>query len=71
MSNPIVMEVLISKRDSLLEEQRKMNERFNAEINEIKGAIEMISGKKLSEINKEIPYDDESLSYIKSSEEEI
>jgi hypothetical protein len=70
-NNSFVTETLLKKRDQLVAENRKMNEQFEAELSEIEGAIETLTGKKVWEVSNLTTYDDENPIYIKSSEEEI
>lgn len=67
----LALQELVKKRDQLIAEQLKMNNRFDNEIGEIEKAIETLSGKTVFEVWDSYHFDDESLDYIKASQEEI
>ena len=69
MSN-VAIETLVNKKIKLLDEQQKMNEKFDLEIAELIKAIKCLRGEYHDEQN-ETPYDDESPNYIKGSLEEM
>jgi hypothetical protein len=70
MSNNIAIEALNQKRKELLIEKEAFLSRINPEINSIETAMEKLSGKKMTELESEFLYDDESPEYIKSSIED-
>lgn len=67
----LAVQELVKKLHLLMDEQTKLNEKFNKEISEIETAIETLSGKTVWEVNSEYHYDDENPDYIKASQEEI
>lgn len=69
MNSPAV-EALLQKRDEVVAEKTRVNEKFDQEISELETAIETLSGKKVWEMPRETRYDDESPDYIKQSFEE-
>lgn len=71
MNSNVAIEAMVSKREQILAEQRKMNERYNSKIESLDAAIELLTGKKANEVADETHYDDEHPDYIKSSQEEI
>lgn len=71
MSNKLAAELLLKKRNELVELKRKMLDRYNKDISEIESAIESLEGKKVWQIEPSLIYDDENPDYIKSSLEEI
>lgn len=70
MSN-VAIEELLKIKGVLEAERTKSYDGFTNQIKEIEIAIELLSGKKIEEIEKEFQYDDESPDYIKQSIEEI
>lgn len=66
----ISIEVLLLKRQQLLDEKAKMASQFDQDITSIETSIEVLSGKKVWEVVQEERFDDENPHYIKSSIEE-
>lgn len=71
MSQPLGIETLIEKRESLVFERNNAISRFDNEIGELDSCIELLSGKKLFEVLSEEKFDDTNPNYIKASAEEI
>jgi hypothetical protein len=71
MANNLATDVLLIKRQELLDEKSKMNEIFDAQIQQIETSIERLEGKNVWELASTTLYDDESHNYIRSSQEEI
>lgn len=69
MSNPAI-DLLIAKKQELIDEKVKMIEKFDKQITDLDIAIETLYGDKY-EVPNEERFDDESPNYIKSSQEEI
>jgi len=67
----LALKALLEKREQLLAEKSKMLELLNTEISELEDAIEKLSGQQLVQKVSEVPYDDETPNYIRSSQEEI
>lgn len=65
------IEALIAKKQELINERVKMNEKFDKEITDLDIAIETLYGDKFPDVPAEDRFDDESPDYIKSSLEEI
>jgi hypothetical protein len=65
------VETLMEKRNTLLTERANMNHKYDAEIKELEKSIELLSGKKMSELEPEFRYDDENPDYIKGTEDGI
>jgi hypothetical protein len=70
MSN-LALEALELKKKQLVDEQSKMNERFDNEIREINVAIDTLCGAMVQNYDSSLKYDDENPDYIRSSQEEI
>lgn len=70
-NNKVVINTLLSKRDTLISEKKKAIRQFNAEICEIENAIETLSGERPWQGGPAVLYDDEHPDYIKQSVEEI
>lgn len=64
------IEVLFKEKLKLEMERNAMLEKFNEQIRGIEVSIELLSGKKVWEIEEEAKYDDESPNYIKGSIED-
>lgn len=71
MAHDAATEVLLLKRQELLDEKSKMTDNFDAQIQNIETSIEKLEGKKVWEIAIPLRYDDENTNYVKSSQEEI
>jgi len=70
MSNSAV-EILNQKRLTLLDEQRKMNDKFQKEIDDLEVAILKLGGDVFLNTTPDDKYDDENPDQIKASLEEI
>ncbi len=70
MVNPAV-DTLVLKRAELVGEQARMNEKFNAEIEQLESAIILIAEGRVWETPILEKYEDENPNYIKQSLEEI
>lgn len=64
-------EVLIEKRQQLLDEKNRMVENFDSQIREVESCIELLEGKKVWEISTEVRYEDENPNHIRSSQEKM
>ena len=63
-------DVLLAKRSDLLAEKQAANEIFDKQIQEIESCIELLEGKKVWQVEKELRYEDENPNHIRSSAEE-
>lgn len=70
MITPIGIEVLIKEREKLIAEKNRVNETLDNQIADIESSIELLSGKKVWEVNTETTYDDSNSDYIKGSIED-
>lgn len=70
MSNPAV-ETLLKKREQVVEERRKMNEKFDNEIEQLESAIVLIAEGKVWEVSITETYDDENPDQIRGTEDGI
>lgn len=71
MKNRAAVETLHKKRSELISERDVFLLAINHEISSIESAIESLSGLKVWETEPATLFDDESIHYIKSSQEEI
>ena len=69
--NTFAIDSLLKQRQILIARKISMMEEINQEIADIESGIEIISGKKVWEIEPALKYDDQNPDYIKASVEEI
>lgn len=70
-NNQVVIDTLLKKRDQLFAEQRRINDEFQAQINEVEDALDVLAGKSVWRKAPTTVYDDENPSYIAGNEDGI
>lgn len=65
------VETLMEKRNSLITEMRNMTHKYETEIKELESSIELLSGRKMKDLEPEFRYDDDNPDYIKGTEDGI
>ena len=71
MAQSIGLKALIAIREELKLELSSTVSRINYEISEIQSSIDLLSGCSDNSTDPALTYDDESVHYIKSSQEEF
>jgi hypothetical protein len=69
--NNLAVDTLLKRRNEIDIEMQKLWQQWTKEINEIDAAIFALTGKTHAEVANITNYDDESIHYIKMSQEEI
>jgi len=67
----LAIEELLKRKNELVAERDSFVSSINDQISGLESAIELLSGKKVWEVEKEPKYDDENPNYIKGSFEEM
>jgi hypothetical protein len=70
-NNQVVINTLIKKREQLEAELAAATEKISAEIHEIDNAIQIMTGKRASELQSVARYDDENPDYIRGNEDGV
>ena len=71
MAHNDAIEVLFKEKNKLEIERDFHIDRLNKLISDLETSIEVLSGKKVWEVENAVKFDDENPDYIKSSKEEI
>lgn len=70
MAYSVGITALVKERNGLMAEKLDFNSNIDKQIAEMESCIELLSGKKIWEVEKQELFDDENPNYIKGSIED-
>jgi hypothetical protein len=70
-NNQLVIEILVSKREQLLADQKRVHYEYQQQIDELEDALDTLAGKKVWRTMATEVYDDESPNALRGTEDGI